>query len=212
MAPKSRFASRGAFDALALEDSSDVEQDQHQEVQEETSTPEPTVPTNEGTPSKNTRSARRSAKRTANRGGGEVATPDRGTDSEADLEVMTTRSGSRIRQPSVPHLAEETSSSNGKASNGQAKEASEARPSKAKAAESEKGTATIMAPVPKIPESVTQKAADENPGHAQMTQKKIDEEIEARKVYWKKIYERTIFTFIMIGGFIGESEEKRDVT
>lgn len=195
MAPKSRFASRGAFDALALEDS-DAEQDQSVEEQREAITPEPTAVTTKSdtTPSKNTRSSRRAAKRS-------VAKSSEVTDSDGDLEVMTTRSGGRIRQPSVPNIQENTESTPQKvpASNGVAKEMIAPKISISQA-----DSAPVMASPPKPPYFLTQKVADETPSHAQMLEKKKDDDIEARKMYWKKIYERTIFTFIMIGGFIGE--------
>ncbi|UZJ53000.1 hypothetical protein CBS101457_002320 [Exobasidium rhododendri] len=195
MAPKSRFASRGAFDALALEES-DAEQDQSSETQEELLSPEP-VATNGGTPSKNTRSARRSAKRNAARSS-EV------TDSENDLEVMTTRSGSRIRQPSVPNLQEERATSE---SNGRPKEMTDVESHSKEPIETEKqdqapATTSIMASPPQTPHYLTQKAADESPSHAMILQQKMEDDREARKIYWKKIYERTIFTFLMIGGFV----------
>jgi phosphatidate cytidylyltransferase len=196
MASKSRFASRGAFDALALEES-DAEQDYNGEFQEEPSSPAP-IASNPGTPSKNTRSARRSAKRNAARNS-EV------TDSDGDLDVLTTRSGSKFRHPSVPNLKEEREVSG---SPSKAKESKEQGSHSVQQAEPEKDKSTsedipTMAPPPQAPDFLTQKAANDSPSHALILQQKTEDDIEARKAYWKKIYERTIFSFVMIGGFVG---------
>lgn len=193
MAPKSRFASRGAFDALAAEDS-DAEQDQKQDMSEDLVTPEPVA--SEGTPSRNTRSARRSAKRNTGRGS-ETPTNERGTDSEADLEVMTTRSGSRIRQPSVPIVKEENPSNDTISATAASEQV--ARPQS-----KEEGTSEPAFTQPQ-PAKVSKAAPQLSSSQSLSAEKQNEEEREARKVYWKKVYERTLFTFIMIGGFVGAS-------
>lgn len=213
MAPKSRFASRGAFDALAPEDS-DAEQDEVADAPQTSPSPKKSLTQVEGTPSKNTKTARRSAKRNAARSS-ETPVNDKVTDSEADLEVMTTRSGSKIRQPSIQNAKEEEETPvpvNGKGgkTNGNVKEDSsqiQETPEETVVAKIvpkvvEKVKEVTAPIVNKIPEVVLQRPEESTPSQTSLQEEKQREEAEARKLYWKKVYERTLFTLLMLGGFL----------
>lgn len=208
MAPKSRFASKGAFDALAL-DESDADQDLSEDVvvAEESTLPKSTAKVE--TPSKNIRSARKSTKKTT--------TPAKKidvTDSDNDLEVMTTRSGSKIRHSSVPALQEEEETS---PINGTIKSAVESVsnviPTIKEPQDEEKGD-NRTSPSLQVPDAVygkqslaSSKQLQQSRTKEKNSQSKSEEEIEseARKAYWKKIYERTVFSLFMIGGFTGNN-------
>lgn len=210
MAPKSRFASKGAFDALAL-DESDADQDLSEDVIAEEDTAPKSLAKIE-TPSKNTRLARKSTKKNSSPLTKVVDNSNKVTDSENDLEVMTTRSGSRIRHLSVPNVQEEESSP----VNGTAKiSTTEAEKNVIPTIEepkSEKRVEGIPSSSLQVPDSIygkssSSKQVQQGQTKEEKSKSKTEEEMEseARKAYWKKIYERTIFSLFMIGGFTGKS-------
>lgn len=124
---------------------------------------------------------------------------------------MTTRSGSRIRQPSVPRVKEETpSTTNGNAPHTNTTEKETSIPTTAESEEpdAQSTAAAIKDTFLKVPDLVSQKAS--KLGQGLKTDNVDTTEIEARKAYWKKIYERTSFGFLMIGGFISALKWQND--
>ncbi|PWN87203.1 hypothetical protein FA10DRAFT_281953 [Acaromyces ingoldii] len=193
--PKSRFASKGAFDVLATEgDDEDAREQEHDGAEEdrvaaiEAEAQRLAKAEPDSTPSKMTRGARRRARESASQTPG----PTSPTPTPAPAPVSTPAPATTSAPAAAP--------------------ASAPAPAPAPAA------APTSAPVPAIQgATATRKAAKserESKSDAKVangsqapakTKASDDKEAskEASKAYWKKVYERTLFTFLMIGGFIG---------
>lgn len=134
-----------------------------------------------------------------------------------DLEVMTTRSGIRIprlsteppeERPSAPiqtpASGPSASSAPGRAEVNVETAAIVAEKLKPVAASSNTNT-SVPAPKPSstygpgLVRKVSYSSTQPKTKSSLSKEQKADEE---RKAFWKKVYERTLFTFIMIGGFI----------
>lgn len=256
MPPRSRFASKGAFDALAPADdeediTSDIEASTAGDTADERATTSAAAAATSppGTPGKLTRGAKRRAAK-ERKAGAASPTPSpapstpaaaaAATDSaapnssangngEPDLDVMTTRSGrthpraSTEPRDEVPAVKQEqqedTVVPDGVAA---------AMPSASTSSPSTRGTGKQpVVEITRPPGGSTRQpfasTTSDRPGSniglkppqqtflagkkkSQATKADSSKAISGgdsdSKAFWKKVYERTIFTFLMIGGFI----------
>ncbi|MCO5589954.1 hypothetical protein L7F22_043923 [Adiantum nelumboides] len=244
MAPKSRFASQGAFDALVLEDDSatiaddEVSQiDPEEEEESGTSTPNTKAKLSKAA-HKRALAKERKTRATASTNGEEiietpskskrkssttngssktkesVSTPQKVDQvDDDDLEVMKTRSGGRIPRlstepPEERPIAPISTPAPGLQASAVAPTPVE--PAKAAAAVREK-LEPVSATISKKPNvnpaqfsrnPITAASASSAKPRPKSGLSKEQGGDSDRKAFWKKVYERTLFTFLMIGGFV----------
>lgn len=184
MPPKSKFASKGAFDVLATDDG-DVDTGHIEDSYEAEQVTSPTP----STPNKPSKAAKRRAAKE------KKATAASNGVTDEDLEVMTTRSGrSHPRASTEPREESPNATIQTTPVSQVTIEPSEAkRPKDAESTEIKLGAQKTF---------LTGKPVGEND---KKTNKGNQGDVSERKAFWKKVYERTLFTFLMIGGFIGKN-------
>lgn len=217
MAPKSRFASTGAFDALTLEEAADAGDDEVSQVAPEDEQSGNSTPTSKAKLSKAAHK-RALAKERKSRAAASPTTPDGQSTSRAstgaangasadqatdEAEVMTTRSGHRIpRLSTEPPEERSVAPVQTPAPQTSLASATPTPPEKTAALVREKlePIASKTATISPLARKTSGGASKPRAKSGLSKEKDVDAE---RKAFWKKVYERTVFTFLMIGGFIG---------
>ncbi len=218
-----RYASRTAFDGLAIEGDNaeeDEEEDEDDEDEEEDEEQEEDKPLTRSAKKRAAKLAREDKRRQAKAAKGGAASPAAlSKDSEGVLQVDDNDS----RPPSQIVLGS-AALPDTPARNTRAASAARSEPAvepKQPAAEPPKtflelptqketpmsrqssATAAGAAQLPKPLSALSKEADSAAPAPAPASTADEDKAAEEKKAYWKKIYERTTFTFIMIFGFIG---------
>lgn len=212
MPPRSRFASRGAFDALATDEMEGQEEEEEvgevdgQEPEEPRVKPE-SVSALPGKPSKG---AKRRAAKERKSAAGSSRDVDSPPAADKELEVMTTRSGRSHPRASTEPRDEGPSSSGAQPAPPtpishqepivEITKAVDTTGTHARTAEAPHGTYDTLKP----PAQTFLSKASPSKGAKEKAAKPPAKDASAdAKAFWKKVYERTVFGFLMIGGFIG---------